>query len=79
MDSAGTQGYHVGEAPDPRAQKFAMQRGYDLSGLRARKLELRDFQEFDLVLGMEAPNGALRLFEPHQVPPEFTSRIEAYR
>ena len=40
-------------APDPRAQKFAMQRGYDLSGLRARKLELRDFQEFDLVLGMD--------------------------
>ena len=53
VDSAGTQGYHVGEAPDPRAQKFAMQRGYDLSGLRARKLELRDFQEFDLVLGMD--------------------------
>ena len=38
VDSAGTQGYHVGEAPDPRAQKFAMQLGYDLSGLRARKL-----------------------------------------
>ncbi|HBY43909.1 MAG TPA: hypothetical protein DEH03_09515 [Brevundimonas sp.] len=41
-----------------------------------------DFQRVkvgDLVLGMEAPNGALRLFEPHQVPPEFTSRIEAYR
>ena len=31
VDSAGTQGYHVGEAPDPRAQKFARQRGYDLS------------------------------------------------
>ena len=52
VDSAGTQGYHVGEAPDPRAQKFAMQRGYDLSGLRARKLELRDFQEFDLLLAV---------------------------
>src|SRR5690606_35648469 len=42
VDSAGTQGYHVGEAPDPRAQKFARQRSYDLSRLRARKLEMRD-------------------------------------
>lgn len=33
----------------------------------------------DLVFGMETPNGAVRLFEPQQVPPEFTSRIEAYR
>jgi len=41
-----------------------------------------DFQRVkvgDLVLGMEAPNGALRLFESHQIPPELTSRIEAYR
>lgn len=41
-----------------------------------------DFQRVkvgDLVLGMEAPNGAVRLFEPQEVSPEFTSRIEAYR
>ncbi len=41
-----------------------------------------DFQRVkvgDLVLGMEVPNGTVRLFEPQQVPPEFTSRIEAYR
>lgn len=53
LDSAGTQGYHVGEAPDPRTQKAAKLRGYDLSALRARKLELRDFQEFDLLLAMD--------------------------
>ena len=53
LDSAGTQGYHVGEAPDPRTQKAARLRGYDLSALRARKLELRDFQEFDLLLAMD--------------------------
>ncbi|HRP23366.1 low molecular weight protein-tyrosine-phosphatase [Thauera sp.] len=53
VDSAGTHGYHVGEAPDPRTQKAAKQRGYDLSALRARKLELRDFQEFDLLLAMD--------------------------
>ena len=38
VDSAGTQGYHAGEAPDPRTRKAAAQRGYDLSALRARKV-----------------------------------------
>ena len=53
MDSAGTQGYHAGEAPDPRTRKVAGKRGYDLSGLRARKLEPSDFQDFDLILAMD--------------------------
>lgn len=54
VDSAGTHGHHVGEAPDPRARMVAGRRGYDLSALRARKLESRDFQEFDLLLAMDA-------------------------
>src|SRR2546423_14402974 len=29
-DSAGTHGYHVGEPPDPRAQRAAAKRGYRL-------------------------------------------------
>lgn len=53
VDSAGTNGYHVGEAPDPRTQKAALRRGYDLSKLRARKLEQFDFQCFDLLLAMD--------------------------
>jgi protein-tyrosine phosphatase len=53
VDSAGIQGYHAGEAPDPRTQKAAAQRGYDLSTLRARKIELLDYQRFDLVLAMD--------------------------
>ena len=52
-DSAGTQGYHVGEPPDPRAQQAAAKRGYDLSGLRARRIEDADFQRFDLILAMD--------------------------
>ena len=39
LDSAGTHGWHVGAPPDPRAQKAAARRGYDLSGLRARRVE----------------------------------------
>lgn len=53
VDSAGMQGYHVGEAPDPRAQKAAAQKGYDLSKLRARKLDALDFERFDLLLAMD--------------------------
>lgn len=53
VDSAGTHGYHVGEAPDPRSQKAAARRGYDLSALRARKLVPTDYQDFDLLLAMD--------------------------
>src|SRR5438552_13656512 len=52
-DSAGTHGYHVGEPPDPRAQKAAAKRGYSLSALRARRFEPVDFQRFDLILAMD--------------------------
>jgi protein-tyrosine phosphatase len=52
-DSAGTHGYHVGEAPDPRSQAVARRRGYDLSRLRARRLARDDFQRFDLLLAMD--------------------------
>ena len=54
VDSAGTHGYHVGEPPDERAQQHAARRGYDLSAQRARRLVARDFEEFDLVLVMDA-------------------------
>lgn len=56
VDSAGTHGYHVGEAPDRRSQQHASRRGYDLSGQRARQLTAQDFEDFDLVLVMDAAN-----------------------
>ena len=43
VDSAGTHGYHVGEAPDVRAQIAGRKRGYDLSELRARQITSDDF------------------------------------
>ena len=58
-DSAGTHGYHVGEPPDPRAQKAAAKRGYDLSALRARTIEDADFQRFDLILAMDQEHYAI--------------------
>jgi len=53
VDSAGTHGYHIGEPPDPRAQESAAERGYDLSGLRARTVDPSDFERFDLIVAMD--------------------------
>lgn len=52
-DSAGTHAYHVGEPPDRRSCAAALKRGIDLSHLRARKVLPEDFEDFDLVLGMD--------------------------
>lgn len=54
VDSAGTHGYHVGSAPDERAQRVARAHGLDMSGLRARVLVREDFERFDRVLAMDA-------------------------
>lgn len=52
-DSAGTHGYHIGEPPDPRAIAHAKGRGYDLTALRARRVEPGDFERFDLILACD--------------------------
>ena len=56
LDSAGTHAYHIGAAPDSRAQATAVARGIDLSDLKGRKVELSDFDEFDFVLAMDKDN-----------------------
>ena len=53
VHSAGTHGYHIGDAPDPRSQAAALRRGYDLSQLRARRFQPDDFQNFDWVLALD--------------------------
>ncbi len=56
IDSAGTGDWHVGKGPDPRTCRAALQRGYDLSPLRARQVAAEDFQRFDLILAMDHDN-----------------------
>ena len=56
IDSAGTHDYHIGASPDTRAIAAARQRGINLTGLRARKIELEDFERFDLILAMDREN-----------------------
>jgi protein-tyrosine phosphatase len=59
IDSAGTHDYHIGGAPDLRAQRAAQQRGYDMSGLRGRQVREGDFRRFDYVLAMDKANLAI--------------------
>lgn len=56
IDSAGTHAYHVGEAPDRRAQAAAKNRDIDLSSLRGRQFDSSDFQDYDYVLVMDQSN-----------------------
>lgn len=53
IDSAGISSSHVGEAPDPRTQAAARQRGVDLSRQRARKVRTDDLQQFHYLIAMD--------------------------
>ena len=65
IDSAGTGDWHVGRPPDSRMQEAALQRGYDLSPLRARQVSAEDFHHFDHILAMDNSNLAdLRDIQP---------------
>jgi protein-tyrosine phosphatase len=55
-DSAGTHAYHVGDAPDQRAQQAVRRRGADISQLRGRKVADTDFEAFDYILVMDGDN-----------------------
>ena len=56
IDSAGTHAYHVGEPPDRRARAAAERRGYTLEHIRARRVDVRDFERFDHVIAMDRDN-----------------------
>lgn len=61
IDSAGTHSYHIGKAPDPRAQSAIGRRGVDISDLRGRQVADADFEKFDYILAMDEANlGILR-------------------
>jgi protein-tyrosine phosphatase len=74
-DSAGTHDYHIGRAPDARAQQAALRRGYDMSRLRARQVNIRDFAEFDYVLAMDRDN--LRLLQ-QQCGPDNAHKLSLF-
>jgi len=56
VDSCGTGDWHIGRAPDPRSQKQALERGYQMDNLRARLVDNSDFNQFDYILAMDKQN-----------------------
>jgi protein-tyrosine phosphatase len=56
IDSAGLGDWHVGQAPDSRAQAAALTRGIDISDQCARQVTKEDFARFDLLIAMDGAN-----------------------
>jgi|TARA_B110000503_G_scaffold38471_1_gene63218 protein-tyrosine phosphatase len=56
VDSAGTAAYHIGELPDQRSIAVAKKYGIDISNQRARKFDIKDFIEFDIIYAMDKEN-----------------------
>lgn len=56
VDSAGTAGYHIGEAPHRLSQKVAKENGIDISSQRCRKFIKEDIQEYDKIYAMDMEN-----------------------
>ena len=54
VDSAGTNGYHVNEAPHRLSQKVAKKRGIDISKQICRRFVVEDFERFDKIYVMAA-------------------------
>jgi len=52
IDSAGTNGLHIGEAPHPLSQKVALQHGIDIGRQRSRKFRAEDIEQFDKLYAM---------------------------
>jgi protein-tyrosine phosphatase len=62
-DSAGTHAFHVGSAPDRRAQAAAERRGFKLSDIQSRSITADDFIHHDYILAMDLDN--LEILQEH--------------
>lgn len=55
IDSAGIGAWHTGQLPDQRMRVHARRRGYELTH-HARQVRSYDFEDFDLIIGMDSGN-----------------------
>lgn len=56
VDSAGTSGYHVGDAPDPRMRATAKSMGVNIDDLTSRQFVQADYDRFDVIYAMDESN-----------------------
>jgi protein-tyrosine phosphatase len=52
IDSAGTNGYHIGEAPHRLSQKVAKLNGIDICDQRARQFVKQDMERYDKIYAL---------------------------
>lgn len=75
VDSAGTDGWHVGDPVDPRMLQTAHRMGLDIDST-ARQVTEQDFLDFDLILAMDNRNLTdLR----RKAPPGYGAKIRLFR
>ena len=74
-DSAGIGSWHVGDPPDPRSTVTALARGVDIRDQRARTVRPYDFEEYNLLLAMDASHHSAM---SRACPAELQSRIRMF-
>jgi protein-tyrosine phosphatase len=77
VDSCGTGGWHAGEMADPRSQAVAEKHGIRLTH-RARQFQRSDFNNFDLIIAMDAENKS-DLLSFSGLKPEQTAKVHLMR
>ncbi len=75
IDSAGTHAYHVGEQSDPRSRATAARKGIDMEFIRARKISILDYDEYDYILAMDADN--LDLIQ-YYAPEDYKAKLSLF-
>ena len=75
VDSAGTSNWHIGNPPDPRSIKTALDFGIDLSEQSARQVCANDFQEFDYILAMDKENLS---YSSSMAPDDFKGELSLF-
>jgi protein-tyrosine phosphatase len=77
VDSAGTAGYHVGQAPDPRAIAAAAAHGVAIGGQQARQIEAQDFHRFNHIVALDKANlEGIRARRPRDGSAEVTLMLD---
>ena len=72
INSAGTGHWHIGEAPDRRAQAVARRNGIDIASFRARQVSRQDFYRFSHIVALDGENLAVL---QAMVPPDATASL----
>ena len=77
VDSAGTSDWHIGKAPDPRAQAVALRNGVDISSYGARQVCAADFTRFAHIIALDTNNYAdLEALRPDDATAELSLLLD---